>query len=99
LLSVIPTLAPPCWQRQRGQVKLVIITAILVILATSCGQHPAPSQTQTAQPAPPSATPPSGQIVLPFTGLNYPEGVAVDAAGNLYVADKQNDRVVKLPAG
>ena len=39
------------------------------------------------------------QSVLPFTGLNYPAGVAVDAAGNLYVADSDNNRVVKLAAG
>jgi serine/threonine-protein kinase len=38
----------------------------------------------------------SAQQVLPFTGLNTPYGVAVDAAGTLYVAD--NNRVVKLPA-
>jgi serine/threonine-protein kinase len=37
--------------------------------------------------------------VLPFTGLNSPWGVAVDSAGNLYVADSGNGRVVKLPAG
>jgi serine/threonine-protein kinase len=37
--------------------------------------------------------------VLPFTGLNYPNGVAVDTAGNLYVTDEGNDRVLKLPAG
>jgi serine/threonine-protein kinase len=37
--------------------------------------------------------------VLPFTGLNSPNGVAVDTAGNLYVTDFGNDRVVKLPAG
>ena len=37
--------------------------------------------------------------MLPFTGLSYPEGLAVDRAGNVYVADRGNDRVVKLPAG
>ncbi len=39
------------------------------------------------------------QITLPFTSLNFPEGVAVDAAGNLYVTDTNNNRVVKLAAG
>ena len=47
--------------------------------------------------APPTQTP------LPFTGLDTPEGVAVDTAGNLYVADLGNTgnhgRVVKLAAG
>ena len=42
-----------------------------------------------------SATP----TVLPFTGLNSPNGVAVDTAGNLYVTDYSNNRVVKLPVG
>jgi serine/threonine-protein kinase len=37
--------------------------------------------------------------VLPFTGLSNPLGVAVDTAGNLYVTDTYNDRVLKLPAG
>jgi serine/threonine protein kinase, bacterial len=37
--------------------------------------------------------------VLPFTGLNGPIGVAVDGAGNLYVADSGNNRVLKLAAG
>ena len=37
--------------------------------------------------------------VLPFTGLNAPTGVAVDAAGDLYVADWGNNRVLKLAAG
>jgi serine/threonine-protein kinase len=37
------------------------------------------------------------QAVLPFTGLNHPTGVAVDAAGDVYVADR--GRVVMLAAG
>nr|3WW7_A Chain A, Pizza2 protein [synthetic construct]3WW7_B Chain B, Pizza2 protein [synthetic construct]3WW7_C Chain C, Pizza2 protein [synthetic construct] len=39
------------------------------------------------------------QTVLPFTGLNTPNGVAVDSAGTVYVTDHGNNRVVKLAAG
>jgi serine/threonine-protein kinase len=39
------------------------------------------------------------RAVLPFTGLNQPGAVAVDTAGNLYVTDNGNNRVVKLAAG
>ncbi|WP_269455142.1 serine/threonine-protein kinase PknD [Mycobacterium kyorinense] len=41
----------------------------------------------------------SKYIVLPFTGLKEPTGVAADSSGNLYVADTRNDRVLKLAAG
>lgn len=34
--------------------------------------------------------------VLPFTGLNTPLAVAVDSDRTVYVADRGNDRVVKL---
>jgi len=37
------------------------------------------------------------QSVLPFTGLNLPNGVAVDSAGNVFVADLNNNDVVELP--
>ncbi|MGW4356086.1 S8 family serine peptidase [Nocardia sp. NPDC004582] len=38
------------------------------------------------------------QKVLPFTGLHQPLGVAVDAAGSVFVVDVDNARVVKLSA-
>jgi sugar lactone lactonase YvrE len=37
--------------------------------------------------------------VPPLTGLHCPQGVAVDAAGNLYVADVGANQVLKLVAG
>jgi serine/threonine-protein kinase len=35
---------------------------------------------------------------LPFTGLNGPLGAAVNTAGNVYIGDAGNNRVLKLPA-
>jgi serine/threonine-protein kinase len=40
---------------------------------------------------------PNNQVVLPFTGLNDPRGVAVDTAGTVYVANHGNNQVLKLP--
>lgn len=39
------------------------------------------------------------QEVLPFSGLDQPEGIAVSSRGDVYVADTDNSRVVMLPAG
>ena len=38
----------------------------------------------------------NNQTQLPFAGLNYPEGVVVDSAGSMYVADRGNDRAIKF---
>ena len=32
-------------------------------------------------------------------GLHYPCGMVIDGAGNLYIADVDNGRVVEVPAG
>jgi DNA-binding beta-propeller fold protein YncE len=47
----------------------------------------------------PMTAPAPKQAVLPFTGLTYPSGVAVDAAGDVYLADSGNGRVLRLAAG
>ncbi len=39
------------------------------------------------------------QTVLPFTGLEWPGGLGVDGAGNVFVSDGQNHRMLELPAG
>ncbi|MBY0389290.1 MAG: protein kinase [Mycobacterium pseudokansasii] len=52
---------------------------------------------------PKGSTPPQGQVVLPFNGLNFrfsPGGVAVDDQGTVYVTNQtMYGRVVTLPAG
>ncbi|MEI7714957.1 MAG: hypothetical protein WCI78_02545 [Mycobacterium sp.] len=37
------------------------------------------------------------QILMPFIDLHGPTGVAVDPAGNLFVADSGNNRLLRLP--
>jgi sugar lactone lactonase YvrE len=39
------------------------------------------------------------QTVLPFTGLESPGGLGVDGAGNVFVSDGLNHRMLELPAG
>jgi hypothetical protein len=59
---------------------------------------PQPASTSAANP--PSSTAAYGpQTVLPFTGLNDPQGVAVDSAATVYATDLGNRRVVKLAVG
>ena len=45
---------------------------------------------------PPGAATPTE---LPFAGVNEPWGLAVDPAGNVYVADNGGKRVLELAAG
>ena len=52
-----------------------------------------------APASPAFAVPSSSQVTLPFTGLLYPSGVAVDSRGDVFVADTDNARVMELPHG
>jgi serine/threonine-protein kinase len=45
---------------------------------------------------PPAGASPSPQTNLPFVGLNHPDGVAAVLAGNVYVTDSANNRVLFL---
>jgi streptogramin lyase len=72
---------------------LVVVAGVAAILLISHKPR------QGASSLPGSAPPPSRQVLLPFTGLSRPWGVAVGSAGNVYIADSKNNRVLKLPAG
>ncbi len=99
-----PRAAGPTPQRRT---KLALTAATVIFLAgagiTGYLLWPRPPQTRSALSGPasaPTAQPEAHrvQVVLPATGLDSPDGVAVDAAGNLYVTAGGNDRVVKLAA-
>lgn len=91
-------------RRQRVVHTAVVTSALMATLigctktepgAPAASSHSdSPTVSQAAAPPP---EPISGQRQLPFSGLSSPEGIAVDAAGNVYVTDFGH--VWKLPAG
>ena len=99
----------PAGQTRRWSRKTVIIAAAAALLvvatisAVTLTTTNDPRLTSPASTSPASASPEShtygAQVTLPFTGLLYPDGVAVDTAGTVYVADFGNHRVVALAAG
>ena len=52
-----------------------------------------------APASPAFAVPSSSQVTLPFTGLLYPSGVAVDRRGDVFAGDDINSRVLELRRG
>ena len=101
-----PPATPPQWWRSKttifsaAGVLLAVMALVLVIAITGTDNHepPTPSPASPQQTAPPRQDPPR-QTVVGFTGLAYPEGVAVDGAGTVYVTDYGSNRVVALAAG
>jgi serine/threonine protein kinase len=83
------------WRRKAIMIPAALLTvAVIAAAIVITSQQKGSNSTQHRKPAYGS------QVTLPFTGPNVPHGVAVDAAGNLYVTDGgSNGRVVKLAAG
>lgn len=108
-----PTASPPASGRPRRRfgrtaaitaAVLAAVTALAVGIVVGFAHRDAPpkASSPTARSSPsaaPASQPASRQVVLPFIGLGWLSGgLAVDAAGAVYVADKEHHRVVKLPA-
>jgi sugar lactone lactonase YvrE len=67
---------------------------------TQIGKADLPFAVSTAPTTPPTgSTPTPQQTTLPFTGFDNPYRLAADTAGNVYVSDTNNNRVLKLAAG
>jgi serine/threonine-protein kinase len=110
--TVIPELppAPPQSSRNRRTLAIAIAGAAVVMLAVlavvaylAFGVFGVFGRTSSSKATPkptvqPTAAAPPSQIVLPFT-LGDPDGVVVDTAGSVYVADSGNNRVMKLASG
>ncbi|MDE3076416.1 MAG: hypothetical protein KGJ86_13420, partial [Chloroflexota bacterium] len=91
---------------------ILAVVVLAVLATVRLPAVPAPSRPASPTPAAAPASAPPKQVLSPLqlppgaplkvtasvgrTALNDPRDVAVDAAGNLYVADDGNHRVVKL---
>jgi serine/threonine-protein kinase len=78
----------------------LLFVAVLIAVIVGNGSSPPSSRSAQAVNNPqPTKSVYKPQVELPFVGLGGPLGVAVNSAGNVYVADFRNDRVLELPAG
>lgn len=75
----------------RGKVLTLAVVVVAVVAAGALLRFTKQSPIHWAKP--------KGQVVLPFSGLDNPQRVAVDAKGNVYVTDSGNNRVLELAAG
>lgn len=104
--------APPERPRAHGRRRAAIVITssaiialaivLFVVIAFSRG---ASQQSELQPPAMPSASEHNRpktygpQVELPFTGLDHPSAIAVDAVDAVYITDGFNNRVLKLPVG
>jgi DNA-binding beta-propeller fold protein YncE len=72
----------------RRAITAVVVLAVGALGVTACSDAPTASQPSVAssKPAPPPAPAPK-QSVVPFTGLERPDELAVDSEGNVYLTD------------
>lgn len=100
--AATPPLLARMSPRARVALGAVLVTLVAAVVVTTTVWVHSPrtesAPSSAAKPFPPPSPAPA-EVVLPFAGLNGPLGVAVDGAGNVYVAESGNDRVVKLDAG
>src|SRR5262249_5247306 len=91
--DTVPTIAsPPRPRRGRARVLRIAGVAVVAVVAVITSlrlTHQFPFQPAQAR----------GQVVLPFTGLDRPAGISVDAKGDVYIVDSGNNRVLGLAAG
>lgn len=70
----------------RRSVRVGVAASLLLVASGLAGSTPA------------SAATPHPVVRVPLENVSTPTGLAVDAAGNLYVVDPEHSNVVKLPA-
>lgn len=90
--AIASVATPPPSERQARRRAPALAAALAVIVVVAVG-----AVWVVNKQLHPAKTP--AQIVLPFTGLDRPQGVAVDAKGTVYVADAGHNRVLELAAG
>jgi serine/threonine protein kinase, bacterial len=94
--DTVPTIPspPPTPRPKRGRSRALTIAAVAAVAVIA-----AITSLRLTNQFPFQSTKPQGQVVLPFTGLDNPKEVAVDAKGDVYVTDSGHNRVLKLAAG
>jgi serine/threonine protein kinase, bacterial len=87
-----PTRQRRPWWRGRVAVAATVVAALAIAAVLIVTLIPTPQRELASRSY-------GAQIVLPFTGLSGPSGVAVDSTGTLYITDLNNRRVLKLAPG